>query len=1323
MTSRVITGLCVLVVLPAALRAEAGRYGVKASGMVEAHTGTIEPLRFTNPPPGREPQKLSREELDAIAACSAEPRPRIPLRKDPNVTPQDYQRSGAPTPIPVDLSGRSATSSGGGDFRIFRTSSVASVLPGDTSFPEEPTTAMNRDLVFYTGNTYAALSGDGGITWTYVNPFDNFPADGINDVPANSGGFCCDQVVYYEPNTDCMFWLLQYATPRDAMNNRIIGNVQRLAVSCGRDNLLANQWPLVLDFSPPMFGFAPQSFWLDFPNLAVSNRFLYYTTNVFTLGGAAAASVITRIPLDYLRTGNGGYYQYYSFTEHFGLRCVHGATEFMYWGSHDDNDTLRIYHWWDQSNDIGYDDVDHPAFEDDDFRAFAPDGTNFAAFSDSRILGAYLANGELGFMYNCSQKNSPFAYPYVDVGKYRETDREYLTTQPIFNPSTAMLYPSVHPNSYGAKGGTISFGGGLLYPGFYAFIADAFNNHSFSPLEVVGIASGSSGPPINRWGDYVATRQHWYAPETWIGTGFTMNGSGGTNPTPYFVWFGREQDEPAADFDINNVQVNPLMPPYAVGGTLPVQVSVANAGARTADVPNLDLRLSLDTSIDGTDTALQSLPVSLDPGQVLTVNANAFIPDVPAGDYYVGAFTPFYVDGYVGNNSLVFPTPFRICPGFVEQPPTLFVDACGDAVFHVTMTGSRNRQFQWQKDGRNLFDDGDRIFGAQSDTLTIRSVYPGDEGDYSVVVTEGPCAVASAVAHLFEIPPRATSIAGAGNFEVCTDTVLDATIAGIPAFSFQWDKNGLPLADDGRITGSNAEDLSLPSLELADTGRYSLFVGNYCDSSVSPPVHVNVVPKPWTSVASTGPTFRTGPSMAYDSRRGVTVLFGGQYPDYSSVTRDTWEWNGNTWALRATSGPPGLAGAGMAFDEDRGKCVLFGGFAGGSGSDPAAYRSETWEWDGTSWTQIMTGGPTARSGPGLVYDTVARKIVLHGGFSVAGPLYPHDTWEYDGISGTWSQVSSDLPDAAPGNYNFVGQMGFDRARKKRVVFNGWGVPGIGPVELRTFEWENGQWVRVFPANDPRYQPGQPGSTCCGNPGVLTGGGGIAFHEARRMIILNNGRAPFNDGLRWTWGYDGATWHLLSINDGPPTSEGGNLAYDRARNALVQFGGGGPTGFVPPNTWELADADRIHIVRQPAHRAVVSGQPAEFSVTVKGAPAYSFQWRRDGMNLTDGGTTSGANTGILRIGAATAADAGEYDVVVTNDCGTVTSAAANLNVVATRLGDADGDNDVDLADAELLGGCMTGPGMPATAGCEAFDFDGDGDVDAADVAAFQRVFGE
>lgn len=47
----------------------------------------------------------------------------------------------------------------------------------------------------------------------------------------------------------------------------------------------------------------------------------------------------------------------------------------------------------------------------------------------------------------------------------------------------------------------------------------------------------------------------------------------------------------------------------------------------------------------------------------------------------------------------------------------------------------------------------------------------------------------------------------------------------------------------------------------------------------------------WTQRRIVGPAPRTNSTMAHDSARGITVMFGG----FGTHT-DTWGWNGSTWA-------------------------------------------------------------------------------------------------------------------------------------------------------------------------------------------------------------------------------------------------------------------------------------------------------------------------------------------------------------------------------------------------------------------------------------------
>jgi len=151
----------------------------------------------------------------------------------------------------------------------------------------------------------------------------------------------------------------------------------------------------------------------------------------------------------------------------------------------------------------------------------------------------------------------------------------------------------------------------------------------------------------------------------------------------------------------------------------------------------------------------------------------------------------------------------------------------------------------------------------------------------------------------------------------------------------------------------------------------------------------------WSNVTP-GPTPRIGVAAVYDSTRSRTILFGG----YDGQTRsDTWEWDGTTWTLRATTGPPGRYFHAMTYDPVRDRIVMFGGYYSTGAS--YGFLGDTWEWDGNSWNERLSSGPTARSGHAMAFDTSHGRTLLFGGSYFGGSAqFYGDTWSWDGTSWT-----------------------------------------------------------------------------------------------------------------------------------------------------------------------------------------------------------------------------------------------------------------------------------------------------------------------------------
>src|SRR5262249_23142931 len=88
-----------------------------------------------------------------------------------------------------------------------------------------------------------------------------------------------------------------------------------------------------------------------------------------------------------------------------------------------------------------------------------------------------------------------------------------------------------------------------------------------------------------------------------------------------------------------------------------------------------------------------------------------------------------------------------------------------------------------------------------------------------------------------------------------------------------------------------------------------------------------------------------------------------------------------------------------------------------------------------------------------------------------------------------------------------------------------------------------------------------------------------------------------------------------------------------------------------------------IIAQPVGLAVKPGTNVSFSVSATGTTPLSYQWRKDGVSLTNGGRISGATTPSLLLSNVVESDSGQYSLQVTNAFGTVISSNAVLAVSA------------------------------------------------------------
>ncbi len=318
-------------------------------------------------------------------------------------------------------------------------------------------------------------------------------------------------------------------------------------------------------------------------------------------------------------------------------------------------------------------------------------------------------------------------------------------------------------------------------------------------------------------------------------------------------------------------------------------------------------------------------------------------------------------------------------------------------------------------------------------------------------------------------------------------------------------------------------------------------------------------------------------AMAYDAARGRVVLFGGWSARPSGPLADTWEWDGTDWVrLSPSKSPSARTGHAMTYDAGRQRVVLFGGDGLG----------ETWEWDGTDWTERFPAvAPAARWNHAMAYDAARQRVLLFGGYVPAPKAASSDTWEWDGTS--WTQRSPVQSPPARQSHAIA----YDAARQRVVLFGGWSDLQMGPPPpygsplSDSWEWDGTNWAQ------PPLIPGPPARSshamaydavrqCV----VLFGGAGwddtwewsesrwtrrlavpfagegyaMADAAARQRIVL------FATGDTWEW--DGLSWRQAFPPASPSARAWHAMAEDAARQRVVLFGGSELSPLVLNDTW-------------------------------------------------------------------------------------------------------------------------------------------------------------
>lgn len=286
---------------------------------------------------------------------------------------------------------------------------------------------------------------------------------------------------------------------------------------------------------------------------------------------------------------------------------------------------------------------------------------------------------------------------------------------------------------------------------------------------------------------------------------------------------------------------------------LAVQTAPAFVIQPAPNVANPGQNVSFEVQVSGAPApALQwekdGVPLNDGPGISGSTGATLTLTGVDvssAGDYRVVAVNA--VGTTASDIAQLTITVDAVAPAIATPPALAMVNVGQTAMFQVTATGAPAPSYQWRFEGADLVDDA-MVSGATTRTLTLTGVTAGRAGDYTVVVTNS----AGSIDATATLVVRTMPVIDAGSQPVSRTVTagdpvtLSVGAVGIPAPTFQWRKNGLP------IDGATGASYTIDKVTLDHEGDYTVVVSNVVGSveSVIARLTVHTLPEIVSSPAS-----------------------------------------------------------------------------------------------------------------------------------------------------------------------------------------------------------------------------------------------------------------------------------------------------------------------------------------------------------------------------------------------------------------------------------------------------------------------------------------
>ena len=685
------------------------------------------------------------------------------------------------------------------------------------------------------------------------------------------------------------------------------------------------------------------------------------------------------------------------------------------------------------------------------------------------------------------------------------------------------------------------------------------------------------------------------------------------------------------------------------------------------------------------------------PGTNLTVSSNVLASNLPAGSYNATLSFRNLTDSFLQTRRVTLA---------IVSPPQITSQPSSQAVFQgmttsLTVGTATNalQYYQWRFDnGASQTDvtDGGSIAGSTTATLTISNVAPVNVGAYSVVITNAAGAVTSTPAFLSIVPWRPVITAQPASQTALPGAPAAFTVAavGTPPFTYCWQIGGMNLTDVGGIQGSATSTLTLTDTTSASVGIYTVIVRNSLGTATSAGATLALVPVTVAGVSLDTLYSFPGTNFGYNPNAGLIQASDGNF--YGTTPGGGATDDGIVFGM-TTNGTVSIVHS-FSFNDDGAMPLapltqgtngsLYGvNFAGGSSDNGTVFLMTTGGTVATVHVFADTDGASPLAGVVQGRDGSFYGPTSAGGLSGYGTLFqvtPANTFRnlssFNGDNGAYS--SSCLLQAADGNLYGTGENGGTNG--------GWGtvyratLAGV-ITPIASFGYTNGAGPVAGLAQDTDgtfY-----GTTSYGGTngvgsvfkvtadGVLTclhsfrgdtdgsnPSGGLLLASDGNLYGTTESGGTYGSGTIFRMAPDGPLVTIAHFDDYQGSSPEGTLCQGNDGNLYATTMNGGQAG--QGAIFRLSINAPLQITHQPQTQLAFLGDPVSFTVSTFGSLPVSYQWRKNGKNISDAGNLSGANTRTLLLTNISSADAADYSVVVSNALGSIASVTALLEVIAS-----------------------------------------------------------